>query len=89
MKENVRQSLRDLAFVNAFISIVDDKCAVIENVSNIAECNDINAVIEASGYRVSIWGNGLSISSYENRIVEVKGCISSIELERIKHIAGK
>lgn len=89
MNNRIKGRLRDLAFINAFISIVDDKCVAIENVSNIIECNEITVCIEASGYCIRIWGSGLTLSSYENNIIEVNGCISSIELEKQRSIAGK
>ena len=87
MKKAVGQRLRDLAFINAFISVVDDKKVIIENVSNIIECNEITANIEASGFNVRIWGSGLSLSTYDNRLIEISGVITSIELE--KHLNFK
>ena len=89
MKTRVKERLRDLAFVNAFISIVDDRRAIIENVQSIIECNEITANIEASGFCIRVWGNGLTLSTYENNTVEVSGCISCIELEKQSRISGK
>ena len=89
MNKKKKKKLRDMAFINAYISIVDDKSVVIENVSNINECNDILASIEASGYLIKVWGSSLTLSSYENNIIEVNGSISAIELEKLSRIKGK
>lgn len=89
MKTHLKEKLRDLAFVNAFISIVDDRCAVIENVQNIVECNEIYVNIEASGFSIKVWGSGLTLSNYEYSIVEVNGNITGIELEKQRRISGK
>lgn len=89
MKTNAVKKLRDMAFINAFISIVDNKLAVIENVTCINECNEVFSSIDASGFTVKIWGSELCLSSFENNVIEISGNISSIELEKKSGLSGK
>ena len=89
MEKAAKEKLRDLAFINAFISIVDNKRVIIENIDRIVECNDITAEINASGFCIRVWGSELSLSNYDNSTIEINGIITSIELEKQSRLKGK
>lgn len=74
--------LKELAFVSSFVSIVDDRSVIVENVRKIIECNEVCAAICANGFIIRIWGSDLSLSNYDTAVIEVTGRINSIELTK-------
>lgn len=80
---STRDKLNNNMFKYAYMSIVDDKQMIIENVKSIIECNETKAVIYSSGLSISVWGSELALSSFDWNTIEISGNITSVELERL------
>ena len=80
---STRDKLNNNMFKYAYMSIVDDKQMIIENVKSIIECNETKAVIYSSGLSISVWGSELALSSFDRNTIEISGNITSVELERL------
>ena len=71
---------RELTSLSSYISITDDKTAVIENCRQIIECSEIMAKVLTSSFEIEIWGSGLTMSNFCTDAVEIKGKIESVKL---------
>lgn len=86
---STKQKLKDNVFTNAYMSIVDNKQVIIENVKSIIECNETKAVIYSSGLSISVWGSELALSSFDQNTIEISGNITSVELERLSRLRSE
>ena len=64
---------KELTALSSYISITDDRAAVIENCKQIVECSEIMA-------KVLTWGSGLTMSNFCSDSVEIRGKIESVKL---------
>ncbi len=51
---------KELTALSSYISITDDRAAVIENCKQIVECSEIMAKVLTGSFEIEIWGSGRS-----------------------------
>ena len=69
---------KELTALSSYISITDDRAAVIENCKQIIECSEIMAKVLTGSFE--IWGSGLTMSNFCSDSVEIRGKIESVKL---------
>ncbi|MBP1560977.1 MAG: YabP/YqfC family sporulation protein [Oscillospiraceae bacterium] len=79
--ETVSKFVKKKLYINTFMSLCDNTHMEIENCRKILEYNDIYVKIQTSTLTVSIWGENIRISDYNNEGIVVDGKFSSIEFE--------
>ena len=67
---------KELTALSSYISITDDRAAVIENCKQIVECSEIMT----GSFEIEIWGSGLTMSNFCSDSVEIRGKIESVKL---------
>ena len=65
---------KELTALSSYISITDDRAAVIEN------CSEIMAKVLTGSFEIEIWGSGLTMSNFCSDSVEIRGKIESVKL---------
>ena len=55
---------KELTALSSYISITDDRAAVIENCKQIVECSEIMAKVLTGSFEIEIWGSGLTMSNF-------------------------
>ena len=68
---------KELTALSSYISITDDRAAVIENCKQIVE---IMAKVLTGSFEIEIWGSGLTMSNFCSDSVEIRGKIESVKL---------
>ena len=71
---------KELTALSSYISITDDRAAVIENCKQIVECSEIMAKVLTGSFEIEIWGSGLTMSNFCSDSVEIRGKIESVKL---------
>lgn len=71
---------KELTALSSYISITDDRAAVIENCKQIIECSEIMAKVLTGSFEIEIWGSGLTMSNFCSDSVEIRGKISRSSL---------
>ncbi len=66
------------------INIYGTRKVVIESFKKILECNEALIMIRTCDCSISIWGNGLKLTSYSSGYAEVTGSIDKIEIDEKK-----
>ena len=66
---------KELTALSSYISITDDRAAVIENCKQIVECSEIMAKVLTGSFEIEIWGSGLTMSNFCSDSVEIRGKI--------------
>lgn len=81
---------KELTALSSYISITDDRAAVIENCKQIVECSEIMAKVLTGSFEIEIWGSGLTMSNFcsdssgdkrKNRVGQA--CVKKYQGERI------
>ncbi len=80
LPNKLEQKLKKYTFAESYVTICGKDEVMIENVSNVYECNEIMARVRAAGNDIVIWGENLKLQGYTSSTVTVFGKISSIEL---------
>ena len=62
---------KELTALSSYISITDDRAAVIENCKQIVECSEIMAKVLTGSFEIEIWGSGLTMSNFCSDSVEI------------------
>lgn len=68
-------------YLSSCISIIDNDTVIIENCKSINESCDIVVKITTSDNILEIWGQNLSVTSYTNTTIEIKGTVFSVNIE--------
>ena len=63
---------KELTALSSYISITDDRAAVIENCKQIVECSEIMAKVLTGSFEIEIWGSGLTMSNFCSDSVEIR-----------------
>lgn len=71
---------KELTALSSYISITDDRAAVIEKCKQIVECSEIMAKVLTGSFEIEIWGSGLTMSNFCSDSVEIRGKIESVKL---------
>lgn len=64
----------------SYVTLSGDNEALIENVSDVYECNEIMARVKAGRREIIIWGEDLKVKSFVNHSCYVCGKITSVEI---------
>ena len=80
--KKILNGARAAAFQELCVTVQGGHDAVIENVTNMYECNEIMARMRTSQADVTVWGQELKMSSFKDGVVRISGVISSVELDR-------
>ena len=78
---------KELTALSSYISITDDRAAVIENCKQIVECSEIMAKVLTGSFEIEIWGSGLTMSNFCSDSVEIRGKIESVKL--VQKVSGR
>ena len=76
---------KELTALSSYISITDDRAAVIENCKQIVECSEIMAKVLTGSFEIEVWGSGLTMSNFCSDSVEIRGKIESVKLVSKKY----
>lgn len=71
---------KELMYLQSYIRINDNTSAIVENCKQISQCTDICVVLLTSSFRIELWGCGLTVNSFSQRSVEVRGRIDEVKL---------
>ncbi|EGC01098.1 MULTISPECIES: YabP/YqfC family sporulation protein [Ruminococcus] len=71
---------RELLCLSSYIKIVDNSSALVENCRQISECTEVCVRLLTGSFEIEFWGSGLSLSSYAEGCVEVRGLIEQVRL---------
>lgn len=74
--------VKDLLYLNSYISICGNEYAVIDNCKQILECTEVLTRVVTSNFEIEIWGDKLKLSSFDLGSVEVRGTIEQVKLVR-------
>ncbi|MCD8005630.1 MAG: YabP/YqfC family sporulation protein [Oscillospiraceae bacterium] len=76
----IEDKARKYAYYESYVTISGDDEALIENVTDVLECNEIMLRVRAGGNEVVIWGENLKVSAFTDRSIRLTGKISSAEI---------
>lgn len=71
---------KELLYLQSYIRINDNSSAIIENCKQISECTDICVILLTGSFRIELWGYGLTVNSFSQKTVEVRGRIDEVKL---------
>ena len=71
---------KELMYLQSYIRINDNTSAVVENCKQICECTDICVRLLTNRFELQIWGSGLSLTSFSENAVEIRGTIEQVKL---------
>lgn len=71
---------RELMQLQSYIHINDNTSALVEHIKAICECTDICVRLLTSGFEIELWGEGLTLTAYNEGCVEIRGRIEQVKL---------
>ena len=71
---------RELLYLQSYIRINDNTSALIENCRQIYECTEVCVRLLTGRFEIEIWGSGLTLSSFSENSVMVRGMIEQVRL---------
>lgn len=71
---------RELMYLQSYIKICDNTSALVENCKQICECTEVCVRLFTGSFEIELWGSGLTLNSYGENCVEVRGCIEQVGL---------
>lgn len=80
IKELIYKGKSGFGAFESYVTLSGDNEALIENVSDVYECNEIMARVKAGRREIIIWGEDLKVKSFVNRSCYVSGKITSVEI---------
>lgn len=80
IKSILRKTGRGLEAFESYVTLSGSNEALIENVSDVYECNEIMARVKAGKQEIIIWGEDLKVKNFMNRSCYVCGKITSVEI---------
>lgn len=78
--EKLRKKARAAIYTESCVTVLGGRSVLIENVTNVYECNEIMARVRTRDGDVTVWGVGLEMSGFKESVVRISGKISSVEL---------
>ncbi|MCD7803713.1 MAG: YabP/YqfC family sporulation protein [Oscillospiraceae bacterium] len=78
----LKNRARKYAYYESYVTVSGDDEALIENVTDVLECNEIMVRVKAGTNEVVVWGENLKISAYTDRSVMLTGKITSVEISK-------
>ena len=80
IKDLISDKVKSLTYYDSYVTVCGDSEVLIENISNVYDCNEIMARVKAGRKEIVIWGNGLKMKNYVTSSCIVKGKITSVEI---------
>lgn len=80
LKEIFEKGKSGMGAFESYVTLSGDDEALIENVSDVYECNEIMVRVKAGKREIIIWGEGLNVKNFVNRSCYVRGKITSVEI---------
>lgn len=80
IKELLDKAKSGMGAFESYVTLSGDNEALIENVSDVYECNEIMTRVKAGKREIIIWGEGLKVKNFINRSCYVSGKIISVEI---------
>ena len=80
IKDLIFNKVKRLTYYDSYVTVRGDSEVLIENISNVYECNEIMTRVKAGRKEIVIWGSGLKMKNYVNNSCIVKGKIASVEI---------
>ena len=80
VKNYLAKKIRRYSFTESYVTVSGINEVLLENVSDVYECNEIMVRVRAASNEIIVWGERLRIENYVNNSVVVRGKISSVEL---------
>lgn len=71
---------RELMYLQSYIRINDNTSALVENCRQIYECTEVCVRLLTGSFEIELWGSGLTLSSFSENSVEVRGLIEQVRL---------
>ncbi len=78
----LKDRARKYAYYESYVTVSGDEEALIENVTDVLECNEIMLRVRAGENEVVVWGEKLKVSAYTDRSVTLRGKITSVEISK-------
>ncbi len=72
--------LKQLTYYDSYVTVCGNSEVLIENISNVYDCNEMMARVKSGGKDIVVWGTGLKINNYVNNTCIIRGKITSIEI---------
>ena len=80
VKDFLAKKIRRYSFTESYVTVSGVDEVLLENVSDVFECNEIMVRVKAASNEIIVWGERLKVENYVNKSVVVRGKISSVEL---------
>ncbi len=80
IKDLISDKVKRLTYLDSYVTVCGDREVLIENISDVYDCNEMMARVKAGRKDIIIWGTGLKMKNYVNKSCIVKGKISSVEI---------
>jgi len=80
IKDLIFNKVKRLTYYDSYVTVCGDSEVLIENISNVYECNEIMTRVKAGRKEIVIWGSGLKMKNYVNNSCIVNGKIASVEI---------
>ena len=71
---------KELMYLQSYIKISDNTSALVENCKQICECTEVCVRLFTGSFEIELWGSGLTLNSYAENCVEIRGCIEQVVL---------
>ncbi|MCD7823811.1 MAG: YabP/YqfC family sporulation protein [Oscillospiraceae bacterium] len=78
----LKNRARKYAYYESYVTVSGDDEALIENVTDVLECNEIMLRAKAGVNEITVWGENLKVSAYTDRSVSLTGKITSVEISK-------
>ncbi|MCD7889557.1 MAG: YabP/YqfC family sporulation protein [Oscillospiraceae bacterium] len=78
----LKNRARKYAYYESYVTVSGDDEVLIENVTDVLECNEIMVRVKAGANEVVVWGEDLKISAYNDRSVTLTGKITSVDISK-------
>lgn len=80
VKDFLAKKFKRYSYTESYVTVSGVDEVLLENVSDVFECNEIMVRVKAASNEIIVWGERLKIENYVNNSVVVRGKISSVEL---------
>ena len=75
---------RELMYLQSYIKICDNTSALVENCRQICECTEVCVRLYTGSFEIELWGSELTLNSYAENCVEIRGSIEQVALRSRK-----
>ena len=63
IKDLIFNKVKRLTYYDSYVTVCGDSEVLIENISNVYECNEIMTRVKAGRKEIVIWGSGLKMKN--------------------------